>query len=94
MTREEILDRIETCPWGERIRESPYVCARYLYTPVPCGGSCLWVFDYLKIKELEKFNQYGSDIEECLNLGKQHCIEMIKEEDSSLKEGYGNDKED
>ena len=44
-------------------------------------------------KELEKFNQYGPDIEECLNLGKQHCIEMMKEEDSSLKEGYGNDKE-
>ena len=45
-------------------------------------------------KELEKFNKYGPDIEECLNLGKQHCIEMMKEEDSSLKEGYGNDKED
>ena len=45
-------------------------------------------------KELEKFNQYGPDIEECLNLGEQHCIEMMKEEDSSLKEGYGNDKED
>ena len=44
-------------------------------------------------KELEKFNQYGPDIEECLNLGKQHCIEMMKEEDESLKEGYGNDKE-
>ena len=44
-------------------------------------------------KELEKFNQYGLDIEECLNLGKLHCIEMMKEEDSSLKEGYGNDKE-
>ena len=43
-------------------------------------------------KELEKFNQYGPDIEECLNLGEQHCIEMMKEEDSSLKEGYGNDK--
>ena len=41
-------------------------------------------------KELEKFNQYGPDIEECLNLGKQHCIEMMKEEDSSLKEDYGN----
>ena len=54
MTREETLDRIEACPWGERIRESPYVCARYLYTPVPCGGSCLWVSDYLDIKELEK----------------------------------------
>ena len=44
-------------------------------------------------KELEKFNQYGPDIEKCLNLGKQHCLEMMKEEDSSLKEGYGNDKE-
>ena len=33
-------------------------------------------------KELEKFNQYGPDIEECLNLGEQHCIEMMKEEDS------------
>ena len=94
MTREEILDRMEVCPWGERISESPYLCARYLHTPVPCGGSCSWVFDYPKIKELEKFNQYGPDIEECLNLGEQHCIEMMKEEDSSLKEGYGNDKED
>ena len=44
-------------------------------------------------KELEKFNQYGSDIEECLSLGKQHCIEMMKEEDESLKEGYGKNKE-
>ena len=25
-------------------------------------------------KELEKFNQYGPDIEECLELGKQHCM--------------------
>ena len=44
-------------------------------------------------KELEKFNQYGPDIEECLKLGKQHCVEMMTEEDESLKEGYGNDKE-
>ena len=44
-------------------------------------------------KELEKFNQYGPDIEECLNSGKQHCIEMMKEEDESLKEGYGKNKE-
>lgn len=36
-------------------------------------------------KELEKFNQYGPDMEECLELGKQHCIEMMKEEDLSLK---------
>ena len=44
-------------------------------------------------KELEKFNQYGPNIEECLKLGKQHCVEMMTEEDESLKEGYGNDKE-
>ena len=54
MEREEILDRMEVCPWGERIRESPYLCARYLYTPVPCGGSCSWVFDYPKINELKQ----------------------------------------
>ena len=44
-------------------------------------------------KELEKFNQYGPDIEECLKLGRQHCMEMMKDADSSLKEDYGNDKE-
>ena len=54
MTKEEILDRMEVCPWGERIEKRSYVCAKYLYTPVPCGGSCLWVFDYLNIKKLEK----------------------------------------
>lgn len=57
MTKEEILDRMEVCPWRERIIGGPYVCARYLYTNVPCGGSCSWIFDYLdyppKIKELE-----------------------------------------
>lgn len=36
-------------------------------------------------KDLDKFNQYGPDIEECLELGKQHCMEMMKEEDLSLK---------
>ena len=54
MTRDEVFDRIEVCPWGERMRGGPYVCAKYMYTNVPCGGSCLWVFDYLDIKELEK----------------------------------------
>lgn len=54
MTREEILDKMEVCPWGERIGEGPYICVKYLYTPVSCGGSCLWVFDYLNIKKLEK----------------------------------------
>ena len=54
MTRDEVFDRMEVCPWGERMRGGPYVCAKYMYTNVPCGGSCLWVFDYLDIKELEK----------------------------------------
>ena len=36
-------------------------------------------------KDLDKFNQYGSDIEECLELGRQNCIKMMKEEDLSLK---------
>lgn len=56
MTREEILDRIEVCPWRERRREGPYVCSRYIYTNVPCNGACSWVFDYPKIKEFEKKN--------------------------------------
>ena len=53
MTRDEVFDRMEVCPWGERMRGGPYVCAKYMYTNVPCGGSCLWVFNYIKIKELE-----------------------------------------
>lgn len=36
-------------------------------------------------QELEQYNQYGPDIEECLELGRQHCIEMMKDEDLSLK---------
>lgn len=36
-------------------------------------------------EELEKFNQYGPDMEECLELGRQHCMEMMKDEDLSLK---------
>lgn len=32
-------------------------------------------------KELEQFNQYGPDMEECLELGRQHCIETMKEMD-------------
>lgn len=55
MTRDEVFDRMEVCPWGgERMRGGPYVCAKYMYTNVPCGGSCSWIFDYLNIKELEK----------------------------------------
>lgn len=36
-------------------------------------------------EELEQYNQYGPDMEECLELGRQHCMEMMKEEDLSLK---------
>lgn len=69
MSQEEIIDRMEVCPWGERIGEGPYVCAKYLYTPVPCGRSCLWVFDYLKIKELEKRRiSYGARRKKIYNL--------------------------
>ena len=57
MPREEILDRMDVCPWMECLRGWPYACAKYMYTDVPCGGSCSWIFDYLdyqpKIKELE-----------------------------------------
>lgn len=35
-------------------------------------------------EELEKYNQYGPDMEECLELGKQHCIEMMKEAESGI----------
>lgn len=37
-------------------------------------------------EELEQYDQYGPDIEECLELGRQHCMEMIKDEDMLLKE--------
>ena len=33
------------------------------------------------LKELEQFNQYGPDMEPCLELGRQHCIETMKEMD-------------
>lgn len=36
-------------------------------------------------KELEQFNQCGPDMEECLELGKLHCIEMMKDEDYQMR---------
>ena len=30
-------------------------------------------------QELEQFNQYGPDMEECLELGRLHCMNMMKE---------------
>jgi hypothetical protein len=53
MTKEEIEDRMETCPWRERPRGYGYVCTRYNDTIVPCDGCCSWVADYPKLKELE-----------------------------------------
>ena len=35
-------------------------------------------------EELEQYNQYGPDMEECLKLGRQHCIEMMKEEELGI----------
>ena len=37
------------------------------------------------LKELEKFNQYGPDMEECLELGRLHCMEMMKDEDHQMR---------
>ena len=53
MTREEIEDRMEACPWRERPRGEGYVCTRYMGTTVLCDGRCSWVADYSKMKELE-----------------------------------------
>jgi hypothetical protein len=53
MTREEINDRIEVCPWRERPIGDPYVCTRFIGAFVPCDGRCSWVVDYPKLKELE-----------------------------------------
>ncbi len=53
MTREEIEERMEVCPWRERPQGDLYVCTRYMGTIVLCDGRCSWVVDYPKIKELE-----------------------------------------
>lgn len=53
MTKQEIQDRIEVCPWRERPIGNPYVCTRYLGTTVLCDGACSWVADYPKLKELK-----------------------------------------
>lgn len=34
--------------------------------------------------ELEQYNQYGPDMEECLELGRQHCMEMMKNEELGI----------
>ena len=53
MTREEIENRIETCPWREKERGGYHICTRYIRTFVLCDGCCSWVVDYPKLKELE-----------------------------------------
>lgn len=59
MTQKEIQDRMEVCPWRERPQGEPYVCTRYIGTPVLCNGACSWVVDYQRIKELKK--EYGNE---------------------------------
>ena len=54
MTKQEIQDRIEVCPWRERQIGNPYVCTRYLGTTVLCDGACSWVAYYPKLKELKE----------------------------------------
>ena len=53
MTREEIIDRIEVCPWRER-RDGHYFCSRFINQNVPCDGACSWVTNYSKLKEKTK----------------------------------------
>lgn len=53
MTREEIIDRIEVCPYRER-RYGPYVCTRFINQDVPCDGACSWVTGYSRQKEKTK----------------------------------------
>ena len=53
MTQEEIKERMEACPWRERPLGDVYACTRYVGTYVPCDGSCGWVADYPRLKELE-----------------------------------------
>ena len=54
MIQEEIIDRIEVCPWRER-RYGPYVCTRFINHDVPCDGA--WVVDYSKLKEKKQKNK-------------------------------------
>lgn len=35
-------------------------------------------------EELEQYNQYGPEMEDCLELGKQHCMEIMKEEELGI----------
>lgn len=34
-------------------------------------------------EELEQYNQYGPEIEDCLELGRQHCMAVMKELDAN-----------
>lgn len=37
-------------------------------------------------KELKQYNQYGPTMKECLELGRQHCIETMREMDKAMTE--------
>ena len=53
MTKEEIEDRMECCPWREKPRGYTHICTRYFGTEVICNGACSWVVDYPRLKEIE-----------------------------------------
>ena len=59
MTKEEIEDRMEICPWRERPQGGTYVCTRHMGTIVLCDGRCSWVVDYPRLKEIEE--KYGNE---------------------------------
>ena len=37
------------------------------------------------LEELEKYNQYGPELEDCLELGRLHCLEVMKNMENDLK---------
>ena len=61
MSQEEIIDRVNVCPWRERILGGPYACTRYMGITVRCDGRCSWVGDYLRRKELDNKIDYKMD---------------------------------
>ncbi|MBP5454882.1 MAG: hypothetical protein J6Y37_00085 [Paludibacteraceae bacterium] len=47
MTEQEIEDRIKECPFLDE-----GLCCRYNGTVFECNGTCAWVVDYPKLKEI------------------------------------------
>ena len=36
-------------------------------------------------EELEKYNQYGPEMEDCLELGRLHCLEVMRNMENDMK---------